>query len=92
MDITADAPKSALRTFLDEIVNDQREFIHTELEAFKGVCIAFLEKSKGAIREQDRRKMVMAIQREQTLSRLQLYIYNSLLAFEGLRVVDLLKR
>lgn len=85
-------PVSALRSFLDEIVDDNREFKHTDLEEFRQLTLSFLDKSKGAIREQDRRKMILTVHQEQTLMKLQFYIYNSLLKFEGLGVVELLPR
>lgn len=92
MNTANEAPQSALRVFLDEIVNEQHEFIHTEIEPFKVVVLAFLQKNKTVIREHDRRKMMLTVQREEKLDRLQAYIYNSLLAYEGLGVISLLPR
>lgn len=83
---------SALRSLLHEIVNDKKEFIHTDIEEFKTVVLTFLEKNKGVIREQDRRKMILTVHQEQKLEKLQFYIYNSLLCYEGHGLVGFLNR
>ncbi len=86
------ANKSILRNFLSQIVDSNNNFIHPDLESLKQTILDFLEQSKDKIRSADRMKMISTTCSIQTLSKLQQYIYNSLLIFEGNGTVDLLKR
>jgi hypothetical protein len=87
-----ESPKSALRIFLDEIIDSNNEFIHTELETLQKTILNFLCTSKGVIREHDRRKMILTVNQITKLEKLQQYIYNSLLIYEGQGVVGMLER
>ena len=54
------------------------------LEQAKTICIDYLKESK--IKESDRLKMISEIEKMKYLHKVQLYIANALLKFEGLGV------
>jgi len=92
MNADSESPHSALRTFLDEIIDSNNEFIHTELETLRNAILNFLYTNKGVIREHDRRKIILTVNQITKLEKLQQYIYNSLLIYEGQGVVGMLER
>ncbi len=52
------------------------------VEQAKTIALNFLSESK--IKEEDRKKMIIEIEKTKDLVRLQIYIANALLKFEGL--------
>lgn len=57
-------------------------FQSSSLEEAKQLCLAYLQDSK--IKDSDRLKMISEIERMESLSKLQRYLANALLKYEGL--------
>ena len=71
-----------LTSTLDQIAT--QVFESKTLDEAKTICLDFLKESK--IKESDRLKMISEIEKMKYLHKVQLYIANALLKFEGLGV------
>ena len=64
----------------------EQVFTATSVQQAKQITLEFLDKSK--IKEEDRKKMINEIETKTDLVKLQIYIANALLKFEGLSLND----
>jgi hypothetical protein len=64
----------------------EQVFSATSVEQAKTIALDFLSESK--INEADRKKMIAEIETKKDLVKLQIYIANALLKFEGLSLND----
>jgi len=64
----------------------EQVFTATSVQQAKQIALEFLDKSK--IKEEDRKKMINEIETKTDLVKLQIYIANALLKFEGLSLND----
>jgi hypothetical protein len=64
----------------------EQVFGATSVEQAKTIALEFLSESK--INEADRKKMIAEIETKKDLVKLQIYIANALLKFEGLSLND----
>ena len=64
----------------------EQVFTATSVQQAKQIALEFLDKSK--IKEEDRKKMINEIETKKDLVKLQIYIANALLKFEGLSLND----
>ena len=60
----------------------EQVFSATSVEQAKTIALDFLKESK--IKEEDRKKMIAEIETKKDLVKLQIYVANALLKFEGL--------
>jgi len=60
----------------------EQVFSATSVEQAKIIALDFLKESK--IKEEDRKKMIAEIETKKDLVKLQIYVANALLKFEGL--------
>jgi len=64
----------------------EQVFSSTSIEQAKTIALDFLSESK--INKEDRKKMIEEIETKKDLVKLQIYIANALLKFEGLSLND----
>jgi len=64
----------------------EQVFSSTSIEQAKTIALDFLSESK--INKEDRKKMIEEIETKKDLVKLQMYIANALLKFEGLSLND----
>lgn len=64
----------------------EQVFTATSVQQAKQIALEFLSESK--INEADRKKMIAEIETKKDLVKLQIYIANALLKFEGLSLND----